>query len=344
MPDGQAIYTLTTGVPWVGGLNVSKAPADSRFRDIARDRTRYYMYLIGPGMFTPEVYRAGSVAGPWTSAALPGAAAALAGETYNTRSIMIGPDNTIYVFAFDGVLVGSYAYRSIDRALTFVRGTNPISPGPGPLSQVVRWIWMSYAGTLFSTSVVGVPPTVVRRSVDRGDNWTSPTMPANFNIPNMLGQEANGIAIFGITTGFGPLAGQLLVIRSNDDGQTWFGFAPTALGGMTTWSFLIVTQSGTLLAVSSVGGIGGVWRSADGGDTWVQTFTTGVIGQTITVLRQGNDAPQTIYAHYDLIAGGGHQIVSSGDDGLTWAPLPVANPFVGASDMFTFATDRQFHR
>lgn len=325
-------YSQDFGAIWFAGL----VGGGGTFFDLSRDIQFWYaLEAVTFAGASHIVYRSASVAGPWTSVTVTGATG-FPGFTYD-RALVVGTDDTIYTYGFDGT--HPFLWRSLDQAATpFTKGANPINT---TAIRSINWIWQSYAGTIFAPRVPASVPGRVRRSVDKGDNWADQNMPASYNAPLMLAQSPVGVTIYGITSGFGPLAGQQLLVKSNDDGQTWVNVPVAAFGGLIAWQFLIVTRAGSLIVTgTNAAGHYGVWRSTDGGVNWVQVFNLLAIS-TLWHLRQANDANQTVFGQYT--SGGVAFLNISADDGATWAATATGVPG-GIMTGQTFAVDRQYHR
>ncbi len=143
-------------------------------------------------------------------------------------------------------------------------------------------------------------------------------MPANFGIrqqklSNSLPNAAEGLSKSG----------------SQVNSQTWMHAGPDNVGGRTRAVEYDRTNPNILIA----GGVsGGIWRSVDGGQSWVQTTGIHEIPSVTTILQDprpgnnniwycaggeydGNSASRCYSAIYT-----GNGIFKSTDNGLTWSP------------------------
>ncbi len=112
--------------------------------------------------------------------------------------------------------------------------------------------------------------------------------------------------------------------------QTWLNAGPNNIGGRTRAVAFDVNNPNILIA----GGVsGGIWRSVDGGNSWVQTTGKKEIPSVTTIVQDKRPGKNNIW----YFAGGevlgnsagqskgttflGNGISKSTDNGLTWKPL-----------------------
>jgi len=119
------------------------------------------------------------------------------------------------------------------------------------------------------------------------------------------------------------LRGQPKVYGSTDGGETWSDISnnlPTDLGEASFphvidgSTYLLGTHKGDKAAAASPG----IWRTTDGGTTWIKVFDQGVAGPALAS-EDGN-------LYWVLDAGG---VIASSDGGETWSQLPGFGPAGG---------------
>ena len=131
-----------------------------------------------------------------------------------------------------------------------------------------------------------------------------------------------------------------LLFVGTDDGVVLFS-NPGAVGrwlrvghelrGYTVRALWVRPDAPTLVLATC--GAAGVWRSADGGQSWTQALQAGADGTT------GGDALLVLSgkATTPLIAAG-DRVWRSADDGATWAQAETDMPLAGAVSILTAAS------
>lgn len=201
---------------------------------------------------------------------------------------------TVYGLSFSGLA------RSTDAGRTWRHFTTPVSPGQLAFGSEA----------LFIASVGGL-----WRSNDKGETWA----------PTSLTGAVQAVA--GSTTGdvmavVVESSGKQLW-RSIDDGQSWSVVGPIPPGDAT--QLLIHPQNSNTLALALRWG--GLWRSADGGMTWVRSDTgipTGTAWQGPNAQQPAGPNLLTVFIDplhpsdwWTGRDGGG--VFHSTDNGRTWA-------------------------
>lgn len=325
--SGQ-VDTADRGATWGPGI---AAP----FVAAVRSTSWWFIYNVNWPLGPVDVRRAPAASGPWTTVVIP--ATVIGGGWTWTHLMQLGAGGQLFVLA-NSAGVGTFLYRSADQGLTWVRGTNLVD-GIGAFAP--SFVWQSYAGTL----LVAHPTLMLQRSTDLGDTWGgSGFWPANTGAPVMLGQAAPGARIWGLAAGTGPLAAQVRVIYSDDDGANWAGFTPATPGGMTNvgQTYFLVTRLGTLLAIAQDAGANvRVWRSTDGGNTWALAYAPAA-GYTPVGIKQ------SLMLNNPLAIGLDHaatpRAALSDDDGATWTPTAGASAAPDNLTVLTLAVDQEVSR
>lgn len=173
----------------------------------------------------------------------------------------------------------------IDRAQVVAATASPARPG--------RWLMAAEGGGLF-------------RSEDAGSTWlhAGTGLPRNTEIRLLAGSAADEALFFATPEG-------RHLFRSTDSGDTWSLRA--ALPSGTLIGALLPDAADPLVLRAGVtqGASLGVWRSTDGGATWIPT-NDGIATLPVRELAAQPGAPS------QLLAGTGTGIARSTDAGLTW--------------------------
>jgi len=163
------------------------------------------------------------------------------GSYYSFRLLTMGPQGTIYLCLYDDFL------RSTDNGLTWEQRT---ANGPNTIQS------MTFNGA--NQILIGTPAGVFR-STDEGFTWSS----LGLNGKNVLSLQV-------LQNGAIMLAGtDSALYRSSNGGSTWtaINLEPSA----TSVASLVISPSGVAYAGT---GLGNVFRSIDGGITWLQVGST----------------------------------------------------------------------
>jgi len=194
---------------------------------------------------------------------------------------------------------------------------------------------LTIAPTQPSTLYVGVNSTGVLKSTDGGASWA----PAN----NGLIAAGPYVSAFGVdpstadtvyaaTDPTGPLPGTPVKIFKSTDGAAHWREVPLPIDfplTMEITSLVIdpVTPSTIYAPYTDTGDQGGLLKSSDGGETWIdvsQNLSPGPVGKLLI----GSGSPTEVYA---LTPAG---IFASRDGAMTWTPIDDAGlPNVGVSDL-----------
>jgi photosystem II stability/assembly factor-like uncharacterized protein len=175
-----------------------------------------------------------------------------------------------------------------------------LAVNPGKASQIVA---ISRGASSYSQSMNG------------GSTWTTVT-------PSASCGGVNTILFDGATTYLGGTSG---VCRSSDGGATW-SLAAVAVSASVRALLLDPTNPGVLYAGATpavphdTGGTGGVFSSADGGQTW-QAVGSGLSGVSVTSLAI-DSIGRTLYAGTSGNGVGAYSFVPT-------QRLPVEPPSVG---------------
>jgi hypothetical protein len=206
--------------------------------------------------------------------------------------------------------------------------SQPFDVAPLPFERVATGLYGGIASHLaLSTdnpaTLYVTGPAGVFRSINAGGSWAS----ANFGNAGAVGLVAvdplNSSRVYTTPSfGSGSFSGAgFYVTKSDSAGDAWRtleGLTAGGLSGAQVGTFVIDPANPNILYA---GNFAGIFRSANGGDTWVQTsFPFANYALTIDPI-----APTTLYAYaYDQNAGAAQGIYKTVDSGTNW--VPVNNP------------------
>jgi len=165
--------------------------------------------------------------------------------------------------------------------------------------------------------------TALFRTTDSGQTWQSLTNPFT-EATRLAAGPAGGLAAYGATH----------IFKSSDGGTTWTaaGSAPAACAGLNVLRVSPEDPSAFVAGTGMTGSAGfqcgGIFRSADGGNSWTAASLSGVY---VTDVEIDPNDPSRAYASAGYLAGvlpkGG--VSGSLDGGATWSDLQL--PQNGAS-------------
>jgi photosystem II stability/assembly factor-like uncharacterized protein len=265
---------------------------------IAHAGTALFVGTLGQGLF-----RSSDGAASW------GAGGSGLADSY-ASSLAVDPSNPSVLYAGTGHPSTSQpqmVYKSTDAGSTWAATSLAASSSidflavnPGKASQIVA---ISRGASSYSQSMNG------------GSTWTTVT-------PSASCGGVNTILFDGATTYLGGTSG---VCRSSDGGATW-SLAAVAVSASVRALLLDPTNPGVLYAGATpavphdTGGTGGVFSSADGGQTW-QAVGSGLSGVSVTSLAI-DSIGRTLYAGTSGNGVGAYSFVPT-------QRLPVEPPSVG---------------
>jgi hypothetical protein len=221
-------------------------------------------------------------------------------------SMAVAPSDPLTIYA-GSHLFGTF--RSTDGGSTWSL-VNALGSPLTSLPQDLKSVDPRSKSTVYSTNPLGQ----VGVSTDGGGAWSS--LPAFFAVSGSFAQDPQAPAtMYAGTFGDG-------IIKSTDGGTT--GFAVNS--GLPGSSIQIVsiamnpTSTGTVYAsvTASDSSLAGIYRTTDGGGSWVQVFADEV--PVISIAIAPSD-PQTVYALDRLPATGSlvSHIYVSTDGGTSWS-------------------------
>jgi photosystem II stability/assembly factor-like uncharacterized protein len=226
-----------------------------------------------------------------------------AGQTL-VRDIVIDPvyPDTVYAATSPGTI-----YRSLDRGGTWTQIGAAIGDAVNTLAVDPLNTAVIYAGTQTSG---------IYKTSDRGSNWAS----ANTGLPDTL---ISALEVDPVLTSriFAGTSDSLFV--STDSGASW---SSTGLSGVQISSIAIDSAQPDTLYVSTDGG--GVYRTYDGGATWLQR-NSGLGTLRVMTLAVHPSSPERVYA--GTLGGGVYRSTNRGD---SWVS---ASSGLADSDIATIA-------
>lgn len=199
-------------------------------------------------------------------------------------SLAVNPQdpNILYIAQYaDGV------YRSTNAGQSFTK----LATLTGPMSRIIITLAPSNPDVLYVALVYGSSLRAMYRSADGGDTWSRLGNTPDFPYPQAWYDcclavdplDENVVYAGGVFPTY-AVAG---VIRSTDGGQSWTDITIDGQGGQLHPDMHWITfgPEHTLW----VGNDGGVWKSADGGDTWINTNATLTVTQNYNIALHPTD-------------------------------------------------------
>jgi len=233
--------------------------------------------------------------------------------------------------------------RQVMMALALLSGllAPGLTPAPAALAPAAGLNWVSVLDTGPSriwrspyfeadAALYATTGRDLRRTTDGGDTWEVlyPTLPATETVGITAfamdpGQPANP-ALF---VAHNPDGGAAEIQRSTDGGLSWTRVFSTAAGPLRD----LAVAPGSPSTVFAVGGMEGVWRSADGGESWhaaAQGVPEGYMPARFY-------ASPTFASDQTLYLTGFGPLLRSVDGGDTWAEVEI--PWVDIAREVTFS-------
>lgn len=193
-----------------------------------------------------------------------------------SRAIAIDKNNENILIA--GAASGGI-WRSEDQGSTWYRTTSDTDFVPATcLVQDTRpgktATWYAGSGEIYGSALPGgyIYGYGIRKSTDGGRSWkrllatysNNPQFDIGFDFVHRI---AINKAIDSLDVVFAATYDG--VFRSNDGGQTWSRRRGASTAGTSYWTDVVVTKTGIVYAAISNGGHGGVWRSTNNGQSWI---------------------------------------------------------------------------
>ncbi len=231
------------------------------------------------------------------------------------NALVVDPQNPQQLFAGTGSAgSGSGVYKSIDSGLTWQFASAGL-----PNEDVVALV-LSSAQPPLLFALVGVRGDVYA-SNDEAQNWSYIGNSGLFGgfEHSMYADPANDNVLFALAK-----SGDL--VRSGDGGQTWLPFGeglPRDENNIHVLSLALdPTNPRNIYAGTGgfVGGGQGVYKSADGGQSWA-AVNQGMLDYRVTALAIDSTSPQTVFAGTD-----DGTLFKTVDGGQTWENLSAKLP------------------
>ena len=170
----------------------------------------------------------------------------------------------------------------------------------------------------------------VWKTTDGGVNWIPLTDNQVSLATGSIALDAQNPDTVYVGTGEGNFNGDgyygVGILKSTDGGQTWNNivgpflrdYIGTIAVSPTNSQVLVCGSDGPI--VSGTRQAGGIWRSADGGNTWTAVLTGNAVSGTAVVFDPTDGS--SVYAALGYYRGGVRNgVYHSSDAGLTWQPL-----------------------
>ncbi len=238
--------------------------------------------------------------------------------TFNIPAVAVDPQqpSSIYFLGFNSA-VGFF--RSNDAGKTWT-GISLIgataSPGDAFLAVDPVFTNIIYLGT----------GGVLRKSTDFGTTWSVVTLP---NLPAQNGGSpirVDGLSVDPSAAGTLYVSYEVFMYKSTDFGNTWtiLGRIPGTLASFSVGTVIVDPRNSHTLYVAdqfpfSSGSCNnvecGLFRSADGGQSWTNVAPAGVYTEVAFDPRNGN-----LYVGGQIV-GVGNGVLKSTDGGNTWNPV-----------------------
>ena len=246
------------------------------------------VYLIPAGQ--KSLYRSADGGGTWQVVALPG-------TMYASDLAVITPDGDTLVLATrEGI------FKSTAAGAGWLRLANGLPEPPyTALGESVEVTLESDSANPASLYLV-LPNHGVYRSNDGGGSWLQvhPRAPGIGAVRSLI---ASGESIWLLTQ---------QLDRSTDGGRTWRTLFRDAVIPASPYSIARDAKTGRLHLIANAAGVSGLWRSDDGGDTWVRS-TSGLNAAGVSDVV--SDAAGAIYS---LPSGYAGALLKTDDAGTTW--------------------------
>lgn len=253
--------------------------------------------------------------GLWAGLTTPGVARSFDGG--RTWSSVTDLGLRISAFSFlaaspPGVVAASYAggsvFRSTDRGATWSESSSPVHGATRLIASP------DDPSTLYVAGYHGVA-----KSVDGGESWTR--TPAGFVLLDLVIAPSSPSTLYaaGLAENVNPrFPPDAVLWKSLDRGASWTR-VDAGIPGERVSAVAVDPEDPTVVYAGLGGGIGppirpaGIWKSTDGGATWVQA--AGLRGRLIDALLH-TAVPGRLYA---VVEG---KVARSDDGAATWHSLP----------------------
>ncbi|MFM9962902.1 MAG: Calx-beta domain-containing protein [Planctomycetaceae bacterium] len=190
--------------------------------------------------------------------------------------------------------------------------THPTDPNIAYIGAVNGGVWRT--NDLQSVAPTWIPQT---------DNLPSPSIAALEMDPLNSNILFGGI---GRRSSFGGAGGDLIgLIRTTDGGANWSVLTDPLLPNR---NFRAIAVRGNVVLAGVVGGAGGIFRSLDGGNSWVAI--SGANGLSNGSVTDITDDPSNPSRYYAAVAGAG--VFRTDDNGNTWVNVSVNDPSANGLD------------
>ena len=252
----------------------------------------------------PSLYRSADAGATWTAVESD----ALAGRIVFDIAVIPVTDGPPALLVLDGE---SGILRSVDGGITFAAATQGIPPDPDAGGIAVGAIAAGpQPGVAFAAS-----PSALYRTTDGGASWRA----------TCIVDDAMPCGRPFVAPGDGALvllASSRGIVRSVDAGASWRQVGTAVLPGTDAGGIDTVAMSATDPPISVASGIAGLFRSRDGGSTWISWdggITPSELGPSDRVAMDALDPAHAWRVHETTF-------LATADGGLTWRDLPGPDP------------------
>lgn len=258
-------------------------------------------------------------------------------------AIALDPQQPATVY-FVGRMLGSSGwgfYRSTDNGKSWTSTFLIGIPIAYPSSYWTTWILVD--PVLTNVIYLGWPGGVAK-STDYGATFSKLTMP-NLPVPGGGPGSPGGLSVDPTSSGVLYMSEIRFVWRSADFGASWTALAPVVAhqSGLLIGNVVVDPRNHNLLYVGNSGGSPtcgpttafvecGLWRSADGGQSWNNVAPVGTYEEVVFDARSAG-----LYVSGNPL-GVGTGVLQSTDNGNTWNPVSnksaphlIADPAAGAT-------------